>query len=43
MSRKIVINLPEDNMRSSVLKGINKRISLMEDMVSNSKKKKKGG
>ena len=41
MSRKIVINLPEDKMRDSVLSGINKRISMMENLIKDSKKKKK--
>ena len=39
-SRKIVINLPEDKMRDSVLKGLNKRLSMLEDMITAGKKKK---
>lgn len=39
-SRKIIINLPEDRMRDSVMKGLNKRLSMLEDMIKAGKKKK---
>ncbi len=41
MSRKIVINLPEDKMRDSVLKGLNKRLAMLEDMVKEGRNKKR--
>ena len=41
MSRQIVIKMPDDKITMSFVKGINKRLSLMEGMVKDAKSKKK--
>ena len=41
MARKIVINLPDNDVQGSLVKGLNKRLMMLEDMVKDSKKKKK--
>lgn len=41
MPKKIVINLPDSGIAPSIMKGINKRISMMENFVRDGKKKKK--
>ena len=38
--QKIVITLPEDKMRESVLTGFNKRLKMLEDGIKDAKKKK---
>ena len=42
MSKTIIIKLPEqDKIASSVLKGLNKRLQIMEEFTREAKKKKK--
>jgi len=40
-SKKIVINLPDNGLDASILKGFNKRLGMLEGMIKDAKKKKK--